>query len=115
MLLLRDFLKELHIQLYYFSQLTVTLLEMIIVDKQKHLLCIKFNRAGPMNAIRAQMAKDMISVFKDVAMDRGIWVVGLRLTSGKAFGVGADPKERKGVQPHLLLYQHEGTYDRHVW
>ncbi len=72
-------------------------METIILEKHEHFLWIKLNRPDAMNAISTQMARDLVAAFQDTAVDPDIWVVGLTSTSDKAFGVGADLKERKNM------------------
>jgi enoyl-CoA hydratase/carnithine racemase len=80
-------------------------METLLVDKKDHFFWIKLNRPEAMNALNTQMAKDLLSVLQDAAIDREVWVVGLTTTSDKSFGVGADLKERKNMSADEILIQ----------
>jgi enoyl-CoA hydratase/carnithine racemase len=71
--------------------------ETILLEKKDHFLWIKLNRPEAMNALNTQMAKDLTSVFQEVTLDGDIWAVGITPSTEKAFGVGADLKERKDM------------------
>ncbi|HSR10425.1 MAG TPA: enoyl-CoA hydratase-related protein [Thermodesulfobacteriota bacterium] len=79
--------------------------ETLIYEKKDHFCWIKLNRVDALNALNTQMAKDLISVLEQTALDRDIWVVGLTTTNEKAFGVGADLKERKNMSAEEILVQ----------
>jgi enoyl-CoA hydratase/carnithine racemase len=51
------------------------------------------------------MARDLIAALQEVTLDRDIWVVGLTTTTDRAFGVGADLKERKSMSTEEILNQ----------
>jgi len=72
-------------------------METLLVEKSEHLLWIKLNRPEAMNALNTRMAEELLAVFTEAATDPEIWVIGLTTTSDKAFGVGADLKERKNM------------------
>ena len=80
-------------------------METIILEKQGNFLWIKFNRPEAMNAISTQMATELNAVCQDVATDPDVWVVGLTSTSDKAFGVGADLRERKDMSQSQIAAQ----------
>ena len=77
----------------------------LLLEEKEHFRWIKLNRPEAMNALNTQMAKDLIAVLQEVALDRDIWVVGLTTTTDKAFGVGADLKERKSMSAEEILNQ----------
>ncbi len=79
-------------------------METLIVEKKDHFFWIKFNRPEAMNALNIQMTQDLISVAQEVALDRDIWIIGLTSTSDKAFGVGADLKERNTFSQEQFAY-----------
>jgi len=81
------------------------MMETILFEKKEHFCWIKFNRPEAMNALNTQMAKDILSVSEDLFTDTNIWVVGLTSTSDKAFGVGADLKERKDMSHEQMVRQ----------
>lgn len=80
-------------------------METLILEKKEHFLWIKLNRPESMNALNTQMVKDLISVSQETGLDRDIWVVGLTSTTDKAFGVGADLKERKDMTTEQISRQ----------
>ncbi len=80
-------------------------METIILEKKEHFCWIKLNRPEAMNALNTQMARELTSVAQEVSLDRDIWVVGLTSTNDKAFGVGADLKERKDMSADQIAGQ----------
>ena len=80
-------------------------METLLVDKKDHFFRIKLNRPEAMNALNTQMAKDLLSVLQDAAIDREVWVAGLTTTTDKSFGVGADLKERRNMSADEILIQ----------
>ncbi len=80
-------------------------METLILERKDHFCWIKLNRPEALNALNTRMSIEMNEVAQDVALDREIWVVGLTTTSEKAFGVGADLKERKDMTVEELARQ----------
>jgi enoyl-CoA hydratase/carnithine racemase len=80
-------------------------METLILEKKEHFLWIKLNRPEAMNALNTQMAKDLVDAFQDAALDPDIWVIGLTSTTDKAFGVGADLRERKDMSAGQIAAQ----------
>lgn len=72
-------------------------MDTIIVEKKGHFAWIRLNRTEAMNALNTQMARELIADVEELAADPGVWVVGFTSTSEKAFGVGADLKERRDM------------------
>jgi enoyl-CoA hydratase/carnithine racemase len=79
--------------------------ETLLLEKKEHSCWIMLNRPEALNALNTQMAKDLIAALQQVALDREIWVVGLTTTTEKAFGVGADLKERRNMSAQEILNQ----------
>ena len=79
--------------------------ETILLEKKEHFCWIKLNRPEAMNALNTQMAQELTSAAQEVALDPDIWVVGLTSTNDKAFGVGADLKERKDMSADQIAGQ----------
>ena len=77
----------------------------LLLEKKEHFCWIKLNRPDALNALNTQMARDLIAVLQEVTLDRDIWVVGLTTTTDRAFGVGADLKERKSMSAEEILNQ----------
>ena len=81
------------------------MMETLILEKKDHFFWIKLNRPDAMNALNTQMASELLSVAQEVAVDRAVWVIGITTTSEKAFGVGADLKERKDMSQEQFASQ----------
>lgn len=81
--------------------------ETIRVEVEDHIAVITFNRPEAMNAISTQLAKDVISVTRELADDREVWAAILTAEGDKAFCVGADLKERKNMSKEAMLKQRE--------
>jgi len=79
--------------------------ETIILKKKNHFCWIKLNRPEALNALNTQMAKELTSAAQELALNPDIWVVGLSSTTDKAFGVGADLKERRDMSPEQIARQ----------
>ena len=77
----------------------------LLLEKKEHFCWIKLNRPEALNALNTQMARDLIAALQEVTLDRDIWVVGLTTTTDRAFGVGADLKERKSMSTEEILNQ----------
>jgi len=80
-------------------------METIIVEKKENFCWIKLNRPEAMNALNTQMAREVNSVAQEIALERDIWVVGITSSTEKAFGVGADLKERKDMSAAQIAAQ----------
>ena len=80
-------------------------METLILEKKEHFLWIKMNRPDAMNALNTQMAKDLVAAFEDAALDPDVWVIGISSTTDKAFGVGADLRERKDMSATQIAAQ----------
>ena len=64
-------------------------LETIIINKEEHIATITLNRPERMNAVNAQMEKELLGALEDMAGDDDIRVVVLA-AAGRAFCSGAD-------------------------
>lgn len=80
-------------------------METLTLERKEHFCWIRLNRPDALNALNTQMAKDLIAAAEEMALDREIWVLGLTTTTEKAFGVGADLKERKNMSAEEILKQ----------
>ena len=80
-------------------------LKTLLFEKREHFCWIKLNRPEAMNALNTQMAQDLMAALQEAAFDRDTWVVGLTTTTDKAFGVGADLKERKNMSVEEIQSQ----------
>ncbi len=80
-------------------------LETLVLEKKEHFIWVKLNRPDAMNALNTRMAEEIISAAQEIAGDREIWVVGFTSTTDKAFGVGADLKERKSMSREQIAGQ----------
>jgi enoyl-CoA hydratase/carnithine racemase len=80
-------------------------METIIMEKKDHFFWVILNRPDALNALNTQMAKEFTSVAQEVALDRDSWVIGITSSTDKAFGVGADLKERKDMSSDQIARQ----------
>jgi enoyl-CoA hydratase/carnithine racemase len=80
-------------------------METILLEKKEHFAWIKLNRPDALNALNTQLARELTSVAQEAALDRDVWVMGLTSTYDKAFGVGADLKERKDMSADQIAGQ----------
>ena len=80
-------------------------METLRIEKEGHFCWLKLNRPEAMNALNTQMARELIAAAGEIALDREVWVVGITTTSDKAFGVGADLKERKDMTAGQIVAQ----------
>ena len=82
--------------------------ETLLLDEPgEHLLRVTFNRPERRNAISTQLGHDMLDVFSRLINDtRDYRCVILTGTGDKAFGAGADLKERNGMSNDTWLRQH---------
>jgi enoyl-CoA hydratase/carnithine racemase len=80
-------------------------METLILEEKEHFCWIKLNRPDALNALNTRMAIELNEAAQEVALDREVWVVGLTTTSERAFGVGADLKERKDMTAEELARQ----------
>jgi enoyl-CoA hydratase/carnithine racemase len=80
-------------------------METLRIEKEGHFCWLKLNRPEAMNALNTQMARELIAAAEEIALDREVWVVGITTTSDKAFGVGADLKERKDMTAGQIVAQ----------
>jgi enoyl-CoA hydratase/carnithine racemase len=82
--------------------------ETLLLDEPgKHLLRVSFNRPERRNAISTQLGHDMLDVFSRLINDTCDYrCVILTGTGDKAFGAGADLKERNGMSNDTWLRQH---------
>lgn len=80
-------------------------METLILEKKEHFSWIKLNRPEALNAFNTQMALELNEAAQEVALDREVWVIGLTTTTEKAFGVGADLKERRDMTIEELAKQ----------
>jgi len=80
-------------------------METLLLERKEHFCWIKLNRPEALNALNTQMIKDLLSATEGLALDREIWVIGITSTTERAFGVGADLKERNQMSPEQIISQ----------
>jgi len=66
---------------------------------------ISFNRPAAMNALSTQMARDLLSVLEELALDDAVFAAVLTAEGDRAFCVGADLKERKNMSREEMKKQ----------
>jgi enoyl-CoA hydratase/carnithine racemase len=72
-----------------------------------HVLLVRFNRPERRNAISTQLGHDMLDVFSRLVADTQDYRCVILTGAGdKAFGAGADLKERNGMSNDTWLKQH---------
>ena len=72
-----------------------------------HLLLVTMNRPEAANAFNTQMARDILELFEDLALDPGdTRCVILTGAGDRAFCAGGDLKERKGMSDEAWGRQH---------
>ena len=79
--------------------------ETIEVQKQDHYAVMTLNRPDALNALSTQMAQDIIDATGELANDIDVWAVILTGSGERAFCVGADLKERKGMSKDAMIRQ----------
>jgi enoyl-CoA hydratase/carnithine racemase len=75
------------------------------VVKKDHFAVVTLNRPDALNALNTQMAKDIIDVMGQLSDDIDVWAVILTGLGERAFCVGADLKERKGMSKDEMIRQ----------
>jgi enoyl-CoA hydratase/carnithine racemase len=79
--------------------------ETIDVMKKEHHAVVTLNRPDALNALSTQMAHDIIEVMEELGTDIDVWAVILTGSGDRAFCVGADLKERKGMSKDEMIRQ----------
>jgi enoyl-CoA hydratase/carnithine racemase len=79
--------------------------ETIDVVKKEHYAVVTLNRPDALNALSTQMAHEMIDVMEQLSVDIDVWAVILTGSGDRAFCVGADLKERKGMTKDEMIRQ----------
>ncbi|MEU7817800.1 enoyl-CoA hydratase-related protein [Pseudonocardia sp. NPDC049154] len=72
----------------------------LLVEKRDHAAWLTLNRPERLNALDAELKRQLVAAAVDATVDPDVWVVVLRAAGGKAFCVGADLKamrERDGA------------------
>ncbi|MBI4320489.1 MAG: enoyl-CoA hydratase/isomerase family protein [Chloroflexi bacterium] len=77
----------------------------ILVERDGHIAIVTLNRPEAMNALSSQLIGELEATATTLRDDDDIWVVVLRSASDRAFGVGADLKERKGMSLEAVRAQ----------
>ncbi len=88
--------------------------ELATSTPRPHVLLATLNRPASANAFNTQMARDLVNVFEDLALDAGdTRCVVLTGAGEKVFCAGADLKERDGMTDEAWVLQHV-VYERMV-
>jgi enoyl-CoA hydratase len=82
-------------------------LDTVLVQLDNHIATIYFNRPENLNALNTQMARDLFTVFEDLASDVKVWGAILTGKGDKSFCAGADLKERKDMDKDDMRRQRE--------
>jgi cyclohexa-1,5-dienecarbonyl-CoA hydratase len=75
----------------------------VALERRGHVAVVTLRRPQALNAITAAMADAAQELLKELAADRGVWVVVLAAEGERAFCVGADLAERSGMTPEQLV------------
>ncbi len=79
--------------------------ETIEVLRQENYAVVTLNRPDALNALSTQMASDLIAVMDELAGDVNVRAVAITGAGDRAFCVGADLKERKGMSKEEMIRQ----------
>ena len=80
---------------------------LLLTDPVEHVLQITLNRPESSNAFNTQMARDLVDLFENIALDsKSIRCVILTGAGDRAFCAGGDLKERKGMSDEAWGKQH---------
>ena len=71
--------------------------ELVVVEMRGHIAVATVNRPDAMNALSTRLIEALQAAASRLRDDDEAWVIVLRSASPKAFCVGADLKERKGM------------------
>ncbi|BCB90034.1 enoyl-CoA hydratase/isomerase family protein [Phytohabitans suffuscus] len=74
----------------------MTAADQVLFEVRDHVATVVFNRPQVLNAITTPMLERLIEVFEHVDDDPSVWCVVVK-GAGRAFCVGADMAERKGM------------------
>lgn len=69
----------------------------VLLDRQEHIATLTLNRPESMNAINADLVRDLRAACRQLEADDQAWAVILRGAGDRAFCAGADLKERRGM------------------
>jgi enoyl-CoA hydratase/carnithine racemase len=69
-----------------------------------HIATVAFNRPDVLNALTTEMLVDLVDVFDDIEGDPRVWCVVVK-GNGRAFSVGADMKERRGMSADAVRHR----------
>lgn len=81
--------------------------ETVKVERRDHYAVVTLNRPDALNALSTQMAKDIIDVMATLADETDVWAAAITGAGDRAFCVGADLKERKGMSKEEMIRQRE--------
>src|SRR4051794_21620691 len=88
------------------------------IERDGHLARVVMDRPEAMNAISSQFATELLAAWESLRDERDVWVAILRSSSERAFCVGADLKERRGMdseswraQRSLFMRAFRAQYD----
>ena len=80
---------------------------LLLAEPRAHVLLVTLNRPEVANAFNTEMAKDMVALFEELALDPGdIRSVLLTGAGERAFCAGGDLKERNGMTDEAWARQH---------
>jgi enoyl-CoA hydratase/carnithine racemase len=72
----------------------------VLLDRQGHIATLTLNRPDALNAINADLVRDLRTACQQLEADEQVWVVLVRGAGERAFCAGADLKERRDMGVH---------------
>ena len=69
----------------------------VLLECQEHVATLMLNRPEALNAINADLLRDLRAACRELEADERVWAVVVRGAGDRAFCVGADLKERRGM------------------
>ncbi|MBI2954433.1 MAG: enoyl-CoA hydratase/isomerase family protein [Chloroflexi bacterium] len=75
---------------------------LVLMQREGHIAILTLNRHDGLNALSDQLVRELEETVEELRDDDDVWVVILRSAVDRAFGVGADLKERKGMSTETV-------------
>jgi enoyl-CoA hydratase len=69
----------------------------VLLERREHVATLTLNRPDALNAINTRLVHDLYAACEQLATDERVWTVLLRGSGERSFCVGADLKERRGM------------------
>jgi enoyl-CoA hydratase/carnithine racemase len=69
----------------------------VLLERREHVATLTLNRPDALNAINTRLVHDLYAACQQLTTDEQVWTVVLRGSGERSFCVGADLKERRGM------------------